>query len=174
MIAQLGIKKLSEHATLPTKAHETDSGFDLYAAEDVIIQPGETAIVKTDIALVLPEQFEAQVRPRSGVTSKTGLRVQLGTIDNSYRGGIGIIVDNISMDYMKTETYLTKFVKLINGNREVTTQPGGRTVSGTYKICKGDKLAQLVVQHLPKVQTYDADDLGVTERGTNGFGSSGV
>lgn len=171
---QLGIKKLSEHATLPIKAHLSDSGFDLYAAEDVIIQPGETIVVKTDIALVLPEGFEAQVRPRSGITSNTKLRVQLGTIDNSYRGGIGIIVDNISTDYVTNETYWTRFVEFIDGNRAVTSAPEGRIPKTTYKIRKGDKLAQLVIQHLPKVQTYDVDDLGVSERGSNGFGSTGV
>lgn len=159
---QLGIKQLSEHATMPTKAHLTDSGFDLYAAEDVIIGPGETKVIKTDIALVLPEGYEAQVRPRSGITSKTKLRVQIGTIDNAYRGPVGIIVDNVA-----TVGNEDSGVNYIDGSPE-------QYISTTYHIFKGEKLAQLVVQHLPKVQTYNADDLGVTERGTKGFGSSGV
>src|SRR5699024_1491542 len=90
----VGFKRLSDNATIPTKAHPTDSGFDLYAAEDVIIEPGETAVVPTGIAVKLPAGYEAQVRPRSGVTAKTKLRVQLGTIDNDYRGGIGVVGDN--------------------------------------------------------------------------------
>src|SRR5690554_1663739 len=93
---KIGFKRLSENAVLPTKAHANDSGFDLYASKDVIIEPGKTAVVPTGIAVQLPEGYEAQVRPRSGVTSKTKLRVQLGTIDESYRGDIGIIVDNIA------------------------------------------------------------------------------
>src|SRR5699024_9980354 len=80
----VGFKRLSDNATIPTKAHASDSGFDLYAREDVIIEPGETAIVPTNIAVDLPAGYEAQVRPRSGVTAKTKLRVQLGTIDNDY------------------------------------------------------------------------------------------
>src|SRR5690625_7042344 len=96
---KIGFKRLNDDAILPTKAHPTDSGFDLYAsAEDVIIEPGETVVVPTGIAVELPKGFEAQVRPRSGITAKTKLRVQLGTIDQDYRGEIGVIVDNISTD----------------------------------------------------------------------------
>lgn len=92
---RVGFKRLSDAATIPTKAHVTDSGFDLYASEDVIVEPGDTVVVKTGIAVKLPPGYEAQVRPRSGVTAKTKLRVQLGTIDNGYAGEIGVIVDNI-------------------------------------------------------------------------------
>src|SRR5690625_601254 len=95
---RVGFKRLSDAATIPTKAHPTDSGFDLHASADVIIEPGETAVVPTGIAVELPPGYEAQVRPRSGITAKTKLRVQLGTIDNDYRGEIGVIVDN-TLDY---------------------------------------------------------------------------
>lgn len=89
------IKLLSENATLPTRAYATDSGLDLYTAEAITLYQYTTNVIKTDIAIQLPPNTEAQVRPRSGVTSRTPLRVQLGTIDNSYTGNIGIIVDNI-------------------------------------------------------------------------------
>src|SRR5690625_2829411 len=94
---KIGFKRLNDGAILPTKAHPSDSGFDLCASEDVIIEPGETVIVPTGIAVELPKGYEAQVRPRSGVTAKTKLRVQLGTIDNGYTGEIGVIVDNIGV-----------------------------------------------------------------------------
>lgn len=140
---QVGFKRLNENATLPTKAHASDSGFDLYASEDVIIEPGETTVVPTGIAVQLPGGYEATVRPRSGVTSRTKLRVQLGTIDQGYVGEIGIIVDN---------------------NHGVN-----------YRIERGYKLAQLVVQPLPSVEAYEiSGELGETERGTGGFGSTGV
>src|SRR5699024_12030482 len=83
MTKQLGFKRRSDDATIPTRAHKTDSGFDLYAAEDVLIRPGDTEVVKTDIAVQLPEGMEAQVRPRSGITSVGFIQVHLGTIDNS-------------------------------------------------------------------------------------------
>src|SRR5690625_2559554 len=85
---KVGFKRLTKDAIIPTKAHESDSGFDLYVNEDAIIRPNETKVISTGIAVQLPEGYEAQVRPRSGVTSKTKLRVQLGTIDNDYAGDI--------------------------------------------------------------------------------------
>lgn len=94
-VLEFKVKKLREDATIPTKAHESDSGWDLYILDDIEIKPKETVIIPTGIAIKLPPFYEAQVRPRSGVTSKTKLRVQLGTIDNDYTGDIGIIVDNI-------------------------------------------------------------------------------
>ncbi len=93
---KVGFKRLTDDAILPTKAHPTDSGFDLYTNEDAIIEANETLVIKTGIAIKLPPGYEAQVRPRSGITSKTDLRVQLGTIDNDYTGEIGIIVGNQS------------------------------------------------------------------------------
>src|SRR5690625_4684250 len=168
---KIGFKRLNDDATLPTKAHPTDSGFDLYASEDVIIEPGETVIVPTSIAVELPRGYEAQVRPRSGVTAKTKLRVQIGTIDNGYTGEIGVIVDNDYTDkyndlwqagYYRTggEMYLNHRVKY---------------PVGTYLIRKGDRIAQLVVQALPEVTAVEIDDFTEdSERGEGGFGSTGV
>lgn len=172
---QLQVKKLSVHATIPTKAHATDSGFDLYAAKDVYIKPGETVIVPTDIAIKLPEGYEAQIRPRSGITSKTKLRVQLGTIDNAYTGALGIIVDNISPEYFYIPRHLrdknTSYVNLANG---LTWRSFSRHEEGTYLVRKGDKIAQLVVQPVALPQLVEVSDLDETDRGESGFGSSGT
>ena len=92
----LNIKLLSDNATTPTRANLTDSGLDLYVSETVTIPPHTTKLVKTDIAIELPIGYEGQVRPRSGTSFKTKLRVALGTIDQSYHKEIGIITDNIS------------------------------------------------------------------------------
>ena len=156
----VGFKRLSDEATIPTKAHPTDSGFDLYASEDVIIEPGETVIVPTGIAVDLPKGFEAQIRPRSGVTAKTKLRVQLGTIDNGFTGEIGVIVDNIN-----------PLPKAIEDEYVV----GGELDKGTYIIRKGDRIAQLVVQALPEVTAVEIEEFTEdSERGEGGFGSTGV
>jgi len=138
---KVGFKRLTDDAILPVKAHSTDSGFDLFANRDALVIPGEAEVIKTGIAIKLPPGYEAQVRPRSGVTSKTKLRVQLGTIDNEYTGEIGIITD--CLEHWPVHVY------------------------------KGDKLAQLVIQPVPAVEAYEIDKLPTTERGTNGFGSSG-
>ena len=92
----LNIKLLSDNATVPTRANPTDSGLDLYVSETVSIPPKTTKIVKTDIAIELPIGYEGQVRPRSGTSLKTKLRVALGTIDQTYHKDIGIITDNLS------------------------------------------------------------------------------
>ncbi|MFI3377644.1 dUTP diphosphatase [Mammaliicoccus sciuri] len=92
----LNIKLLSDNATIPTRAYPNDSGLDLYVSETVNIPPRTTKLVKTDIAIRLPIGYEGQVRPRSGTSLKTKLRVAFGTIDWSYHKEIGIITDNIS------------------------------------------------------------------------------
>ena len=159
----IGFKRLSDDAILPTKAHQTDSGYDLYANEDVIIEPGDTAVVKTGIAVELPSGYEAQIRPRSGVTAKTKLRVQLGTIDNGYRGELGVIVDNISPQFC-----VDSGVNYIDGSPEYYK-------STTYKIRKGDRIAQFVIQRLPETVAVEIDEFSDdSERGDGGFGSSGV
>lgn len=91
----LPIKKLSDKAILPTRANPTDSGLDLYVAEDTTIPAHSTVIVPTHIAIDLAYGYEAQVRPRSGMSRDTKLRVALGTIDHTYNKEIGIITDNI-------------------------------------------------------------------------------
>lgn len=178
---KVGFKRIKDDAILPVKAHPTDSGFDLFANENVVIGPSETVVIKTGIAIQLPEGHESQVRPRSGVTSKTKLRVQLGTIDNSYVGEIGIIVDNIAIpSYEKVDSYVLKIdnkpidIGYARENYEGEFLPGRNfTTRNSYIIRKGDKLAQLVIQKLPEIHAYEIDELPTTARGDNGFGSSG-
>lgn len=96
MTERLEIKCLSDNAVLPKRANEFDSGLDLYVSETTVIEPHTTVAVKTDVAIKLPYGYEGQVRPRSGKSLKTKLRVALGTIDLTYHKEIGIITDNIS------------------------------------------------------------------------------
>lgn len=182
MPLEIGFKRLSDNAILPTKAHATDSGFDLFAAQDVIIAPGETVVVPTDIAVQLPQDYEAQVRPRSGITSKTKLRVQLGTIDEQYRGNIGVIVDNIAQkeiemrvtnDRLRLTNPQSNHYKTIDNRGKIDNK--ARILTGTYLVRKGDKIAQLVVQPIPATVAVEiTGELEETDRGVNGWGSSGV
>lgn len=170
MPLEIGFKRLSDNAILPTKAHASDSGFDLFAAQDVIIAPGETVVVPTDIAVQLPQGYEAQVRPRSGITSKTKLRVQLGTVDESYRGNIGIIMDNIAP---KIDSETGEFF-LVDGTKTILIEYDAN-FDGTYYVRKGDKIAQLVVQPIPTTVAVEiTGELEDSDRGASGFGSSGV
>ncbi|WP_188725979.1 dUTP diphosphatase, partial [Lentibacillus populi] len=88
------VKRLHKDAVLPRYAKQGDSGFDLVAVEDTVIKPGETKLIKTGLAFDIPVGFEIQVRPRSGISLNTKLRVTLGTVDSGYKGEVGVIVDN--------------------------------------------------------------------------------
>ena len=92
----LKVKKIHEDAILPSYAHFNDAGLDLFSVEEVLIKPNETALIKTGIKIELPIQTEAQIRPRSGLALKHGITVlnTPGTIDEGYRGEIGIILIN--------------------------------------------------------------------------------
>ncbi|ANY71681.1 deoxyuridine 5'-triphosphate nucleotidohydrolase [Paenibacillus ihbetae] len=162
------VKKLHPDAVIPKYAKPGDSGFDLVAVEDVHILPGETTKVKTGLAFEIPEGFEMQIRPRSGVTSITKLRVQLGTIDAGYRGEVSVIVDNISQC---EEGHCIG----IDG-KTIYLRLGGEKVDqpeGNYLIRKGDRIAQGVIAPVTHTTFEEADELGETERGTGGFGSTG-
>ena len=136
------IKKLSEDARLPEYAHKTDAGCDVFAVEETVIKPHTTVLVKTGIAVAIPAGYEIQVRPRSGLSLKTNLRVANapGTIDSDYRGEVCVIMTNI-------------------GNL-------------TETIKQGDKIAQLIIAPVPMIEWKEVDELDSTERGEGGFGST--
>ena len=167
----LNFKKLSPTAITPTKAHTTDAGFDLYADEDVVLKYGETAAIKTNIAIELPEGYVADVRPRSGLTLNTGLRVHYGTIDAGYRDGIGIICENgnhepmISdvMYFVASELTEDKTYSDFIGEKEIVIH-----------IERGQKIAQLVILPIPEITLQEVTELSDSDRGVNGFGSTGV
>lgn len=176
-VTQVGFKRLSPDATIPTKAFPTDSGFDLVASADVIIEPGETVVVPTGIAVQLPVGYEATVRPRSGVTAKTKLRIILGSVDNGYRGEIGVIVDNVfQTPYERNgDTAMTDVVATMEGTNDDTSFAGTHCFpSGTHYIPKGTRIAQLVITRLPDVEAVEVFDVEESARGDKGFGSSGV
>ncbi|MEC2943389.1 dUTP diphosphatase [Bacillus cereus] len=133
---------------LPQYAKPGDSGFDLVAAEDTIIWPGETKVVQTGLAFEIPPGYELQVRPRSGMTRNTKLRVILGTVDSGYRGEVGVLVDN------------TEIPKVANMQAQV--------------IEKGTRIAQGVIAPVITANFVEVDELSDSVRGKGGFGSTGV
>lgn len=161
------ITKLSDKAILPTYAHPTDAGCDIYAAETVTFKPGETKIVKTDLAVAIPPGYEIQIRPRSGMSYKTPMRIpnSPGTIDCEYRGNVGVIMENTNGIVYGEENE--------DGDRDIifidpTADP--------YTIHEGDKIAQMVLNEVPMIdwnEVETVDDLGATRRGKGGFGSTG-
>jgi len=101
----LKIKKIDDKAIIPNYAHEGDAGLDLYAIKELVLSPGERGLVHTGIQIELPKNTEAQIRPRSGLALKSGITTlnSPGTIDEGYRGEIGVILINHSNEIFKVE-----------------------------------------------------------------------
>ena len=127
----------------PAKAHHDDAAYDLRSRESASIPPGQFRLVKTGLFLELPEGFEAQVRPRSGLALKHGITVlnTPGTIDAGYRGEVGVILMNLGAE--------------------------------PFPIERGHRIAQMVVQKLSPVELVLVADLVESRRGAGGFGSTG-
>ena len=163
MNTEIFVEKISEDAILPAYAHDGDAGMDLYSVSDVVIAPGETVLVHTGLKFAIPQGFEVQIRPRSGISLNTPLRIPNapGTIDSGYRGEICIIMENTSSDKYAQEPELLLSDK---GNKK-----------GPYHIRKGDRVAQMVVARYEQATfriTESVDAIGVDRAG--GFGSTGV
>jgi len=134
-------KKLCSEATIPTRSHAHDAGWDLYASENCTIQPSRRQLVKTDIAMAIPEGHVGLIWPRSGLATKSGVDVFAGVVDSGYRGGVGVCLYN-----------------------------SGRV---GLVIKKGDRIAQILFQEVPNMTMLEVNELNESNRGSDGFGSSG-
>jgi dUTP pyrophosphatase len=145
MTVPVQVKRLPHGAGLPLPAYATSgaAGMDVVSAEDVTIAPGARHAVATGLALAIPQGYEIQVRPRSGLALKHGITVPNtpGTIDSDYRGELKVI--------------------LINHG----TEP--------FAIARGDRVAQLVLAPVVQAAWDEVAELDATERGEGGFGSTG-
>lgn len=128
---------------LPFYATSGAAGMDVLAAEDVVLAPGARHAIATGLAIAIPEGFEIQVRPRSGLALKHGVTVlnAPGTIDADYRGEIKVILANLGQE--------------------------------SFAVHRGDRIAQLVLAPVSRAHLIEVDELGTTERGVGGFGSTG-
>lgn len=163
------VKKLHKDAVIPAYAKEMDAGFDLVAVEDVLVAPGASTKVPTGLAFAIPAGFELQVRPRSGISAKTKLRLSNapGTIDAGYRGEVCVLIDNQREQSGNIGTECFSVTE-----QKVDIAP--ETDANAYLIRKGDRIAQGVLARVPQAIFEETDELDETERGTGGFGSSGV
>lgn len=141
---ELKVFKVNPNAKLPEYAHVGDSGLDLYSVVYEEIKPFGRALINTGICIELPENTEAQIRPRSGLALKYGITVlnTPGTIDQGYRGEIGIILLNTSSEIFVVE--------------------------------KGMKIAQMVIKPTLSVKVVEITELSSSDRKSNGFGSTGI
>ena len=144
LLNNVKIKLLNENAKIPVKSTEHSAGFDLFSAEDTILKKREFKLISTGITIEMPQDIEAQVRPRSGLAVKHGVTVlnSPGTIDADYRGEVKIILINHS--------------------------------ENDFLIKIGDRLAQMVFSKVIDITFENVDTLGETKRGIGGFGSTGI
>lgn len=163
-------EKCHENAKEPAYAHVSDSGMDVYALEDITLAPGEQRIIPIGIKVALPAGYELQVRPKSGLSSKTKLRVanSPGTVDAGYRDEIGVIVENIEPPI---RSIAIDFAESPNDPIPVGAIEFGRS----YTISKSQKFAQLVLSEVPKAVLYEVESVGeIGEDRGGGFGSTGL
>lgn len=143
---KIKIKKLSQHAHLPTYANKGDAGMDLWVPDDFenkIIWPGELVMVDHMISMEIPDGHFGLIRPRSGLASKHGLDVcTSGVIDSGYRGSVKTCFANHSND--------------------------------PFEILAGTRVAQMVIIPIPSIELIEVDKLSDSIRGKGGHGSTGV
>jgi dUTP pyrophosphatase len=141
----IAVQRLSHCDGLPLPAYATAgaAGMDVVAAEDVVIAPGGRHAVATGFAMAIPEGFEVQVRPRSGLALKHGITClnTPGTIDSDYRGEVKVILANLG--------------------------------DAPFAVARGERIAQLVPAPVQRAALNEVDSLSETDRGSGGFGSTG-
>ena len=142
---QIQLTRLAHGEGLPLPAYATEhaAGLDVTAAEELVLQPGERHAVATGFAIAIPDGFEVQVRPRSGLALKHGITClnTPGTIDSDYRGEVRVILANLG--------------------------------SEPFEIRRGERIAQLVPAAVQRAAFVEVQELQETPRGTGGFGSTG-
>ncbi len=138
------VEVLITATTVPNYAHPGDAGADLHSAQSLILEPGHRALIKTGVAIALPDGYAAFVVPRSGMAAKHGITVlnSPGTVDAGYRGEI--------------------MVTLLNTD-----------ASAPYSIAIGDRIAQLIVMPVTRARFIPVETLPGSQRGEGGFGSTG-
>jgi dUTP pyrophosphatase len=139
------LQRLPHGTGLPAPSYATDgaAGLDVVAAEELILAPGQRHAVATGFAIAIPEGYEVQVRPRSGLALKHGITClnTPGTIDHDYRGEVKVILANLG--------------------------------SEPFEVKRGERIAQLVPALVTKASFSEVAELGATSRGAGGFGSTG-
>ncbi|MEH6701242.1 dUTP diphosphatase [Parasphingorhabdus sp.] len=143
---EIAVKRLDHAGDLPLPSYETSgsAGMDVRAAEALTIAPGKRGLAGTGFAFAIPEGYEIQVRPRSGLALKKGISIpnSPGTIDSDYRGELKVILINHGED--------------------------------DFVIQRGDRIAQIVVAPVQRGNLVETDNLDDTARGSGGFGSTGI
>ena len=163
MNIELFIEKCRKNATLPKYACIGDAGLDLYACETAIIKPGQTIFVPVGIKIAIPYGYEIQIRPRSGISFRTPIRIPNApsTIDCGYKGEISVMLYNASIREDALE--------------EPFTLDSQGMKHGTYKILEGNRIAQMVLAKVEYADLKVVDSVaGIGQDRGGGLGHTGI
>ncbi|AVZ39357.1 MULTISPECIES: dUTP diphosphatase [unclassified Dietzia] len=140
----LRLRRLDTGLPVPSRAHPSDAGIDLYSAEDLVLEPGHRSLVGTGVSVAIPDGYAGLVHPRSGLAARAGLSIvnAPGTVDAGYRGEIKVNLVNLDP-------------------------------SEPVRIGRGDRIAQLLIQRVELWEVLEVDELDQTARGDRGHGSTG-
>lgn len=179
-VQKVYVETCRKNVTLPSYKHIGDTGMDIRSAEEIKILPGETIVVPTGLKMAIPEGYEIQVRPRSGLSLNTPLRIANtpGTIDSGYRDEIGVIVNNTS-PAQKWNKHFNSMIDIKEDtfywNNYTIDEKGNKP--GIYTIKIGDRIAQIVLCKFETIEFVSVEQGVVKSLGINrggGFGHTGI
>ena len=150
--------KLHPEGKEPFRANTSDAGYDLFSTEYVTLEPFQRKLISTGINVEIPEGFYGRVAPRSGLACKKGIDVMAGVIDSGYRGEVKVLLINLNFEgyNLKPNAFETMFGS-----------------ANKIEIKPGDRIAQLIIEKCHSVEWKPMETLEESQRGEQGFGSSG-
>ena len=150
--------KLHPEGKEPFRANTSDAGYDLFSTEYVTLEPFQRKLISTGINVEIPEGFYGRVAPRSGLACKKGIDVMAGVIDSGYRGEVKVLLINLNFEgYNLTPN---AFEAMFGSANKIEIKPG-------------DRIAQLIIEKCHSVEWKPMETLEESQRGEQGFGSSG-
>ena len=155
---EIKYSKLHPHAKEPFRANTSDAGYDLFSTEYATLEPFQRKLISTGINIEIPEGFYGRIAPRSGLACKKGIDVMAGVIDSGYRGEVKVLLINLNFEgYNLTPN---AFETMFGSANKIEIKPG-------------DRIAQLIIEKCHSIEWMPMQTLEESQRGEQGFGSSG-
>ena len=155
---EIKYSKIHPHAKEPFQANTSDAGYDLFSTDYVTLEPFQRRLISTGINIEIPEGFYGRVAPRSGLACKKGIDVMAGVIDSGYRGEIKVLLINFNFEGYNLKP--NAFEAMFGSANKIEIKPG-------------DRIAQLIIEKCHNVEWKVMQTLEESQRGEQGFGSSG-
>jgi len=155
---EIKYSKLHAEGKEPFRANESDAGYDLFSTEYVMLEPFQRKLVSTGVNIEIPQGFYGRIAPRSGLACKKGIDVMAGVIDSGYRGEVKVLLINLNFEGYNLQP--NAFEAMFGSANKIEIRPG-------------DRIAQLIIEKCHTVEWKPMEILEESQRGEQGFGSSG-